>query len=339
MNLHTFIALLRGGQLAVLPAVGRATRDYHRVAFLAAGLHAGWLHRLAAGPVPLDALAADLQLAPEMREGLSTWLQTGVATGELSRGPKGYAVRGRLARRLLDPRNDASAAFIEEVASLHHALISQAPERLAAGRPFTLAEQDARVIARSSRLVEPFICEALARVIPSRGPFRLLEIGCGSGAYIRWAGQRNPELTAIGVELQEAAAALAGENIASWGLTGRVTIEVGDIRRRTPAAAFDLATLHQNIYYFPAADRPALLRHVRGFLKPGGRLLLTAECPGRSTAAAVLDLWGAMTAGCGRLPAPDELVAQLEAAGFAGVAAHSLIPGESFYAFAGTHPG
>ena len=72
MNLHTFIALLRSGQLAVLPAVGRATRDYHRVAFLAAGLHAGWLHRLAAGPVPLDALAADLQLAPEMREGLST---------------------------------------------------------------------------------------------------------------------------------------------------------------------------------------------------------------------------------------------------------------------------
>ena len=40
MNLRTFIALLRGGQLAVLPAVGRATRDYHRVAFLAAGLHA-----------------------------------------------------------------------------------------------------------------------------------------------------------------------------------------------------------------------------------------------------------------------------------------------------------
>ena len=53
----------------------------------------------------------------------------------------------------------------------------------------------------------------------------------------------------------------------------------------------------------------------------------------------MLDLWGAMTAGCGRLPAPGELVAPLEAAGFVGVAAHSLIPGESFYAFVGTHPG
>ena len=195
------------------------------------------------------------------------------------------------------------------------------------------------MIARSSRLVELFICEALTGVIPSRGPFRLLEIGCGAGAYIRWASQRNPELTAVGVELQEAAAALAGENIARWGLSSRVTVEVGDIRLRTPAAAFDLATLHQNIYYFPAADRPALLRHIRGFLNPGGHLFLTTECQGRSTAAAVLDLWGAMTTGCGRLPAPGELMAQLEATGFVGVAAHKLIPGESLYAFVGAHPG
>jgi hypothetical protein len=44
-----------------------------------------------------------------------------------------------------------------------------------------------------------------------------------------------------------------------------------------------------------------------------------------------------MTAGCGRLPEPTELVAQLEAAGFSGVTARSLIPGESFYAFVGTN--
>ena len=271
MNLRTFLSLLQSGQLAAFTSVGKATRAYHRVAFLAAGLHSGWLRRLAVGPVPLATLAADLQLAPERRDGLETWLQVGVAVGELRSGPNGYAVRGRLARQLLDPRNDAAAAFVEELASLHHALIAQTPERLAAGRPFTLAEQDARVIARSSRLVELFICEALAGVIPDRGPFRLLEIGCGAGAYIRWACQRNPELTAVGVELQEAAAALAGENMTSWGLSSRVTVEVGDIRRRAPTAVFDLATLHQNIYYFPVAERPALLRHVRGFLKPGGQ--------------------------------------------------------------------
>jgi 4-hydroxy-2,2'-bipyrrole-5-carbaldehyde O-methyltransferase len=339
MNLWTFVALLRSGQLAAFTAVGKTTRAYHRVAFLAAGLHSGWLQRLAAGPAPLATLAADFQLASESRDGLETWLQVGVAVGELRSGPNGYAVRGRLARQLLDPRNDAAAAFVEELASLHHALITQTPERLAADRPFTLAEQDARVIARSSRLVELFICEALASVVPTHSPYRLLEIGCGAGAYIRWACQRNPELTAVGVELQGDAAALASENMARWGLNSRVIVEVGDIRRRPPATAFDLATLHQNIYYFPVAERPALLRHVRGFLKPRGRLLLTTECQGRSAAAAVLDLWGAMTGGCGRLPEPSELVAQLEAAGFVGVIARRLMPTESFYGFVGTNQG
>ena len=127
--------------------------------------------------------------------------------------------------------------------------------------------------------------------------------------------------------------------MAQWGLSGRVTVEVGDIRHRTPEAVFDLATLHQNIYYFPMAERPALLRHVRGFLKPGGRLLLTTECRGRSTVAAVLDLWGAMTANCGRLPEPAGLKAQLESAGFVKVTTANPLPGESFYTFVGTHPG
>jgi len=46
-----------------------------------------------------------------------------------------------------------------------------------------------------------------------------------------------------------------------------------------------------------------------------------------------------MTAGCGRLPEPTEMVEQIEEAGFADNTARSLIPGESFYAFVGTNPG
>jgi SAM-dependent methyltransferase len=240
---------------------------------------------------------------------------------------------------LTDRNNDALAAFVEELAYLHNALITQSPQRLRDGRPFTLADQDARMIARSSRVAEPFIGEALAEVIPARGAVRLLEIGCGAAAYIRLAARRNPELTALGVELQAEAAALARDNIAKWNLADRVVIEVGDIRKRDANAAFDLATLHQNIYYFPVAERVALLRHVRCFLKQGGRLLLTSVCQGRGSTAAVLDLWGAMTAGCGRLPEPKEMAAQMVQAGYAGIAAKNLVPGQSFYAFLGSNPG
>lgn len=338
MKLRTWLELLAGGHLRAMGLLGRTARGYHRVAFLAAGLNSGWLGRLAAGPRTFDALAAELAVAPGMRDGLQAWLQTGVVLGELRLRPEGYLLRGRLSRLLVDPRQDAAAAFVEELAFLHNTLITQAPERLRHGRPFTLADQDPRMIARSSRLAEPFICQVLVEVIPRRGPVRLLEVGCGAAAYIRFAARLNPDLTALGLELQAEAAGLAVGNLAVWDLGHRVAIEVGDIRNKIPEPAFDLATLHQNIHYFPVAGRIALLRHVRAFLKPGGRLVLTTLCRGPGSTAAVLDLWGAMTAGCGRLPEPAAMVAQLGEAGFDGVSARGLVPGESFYAFTGTNP-
>jgi 4-hydroxy-2,2'-bipyrrole-5-carbaldehyde O-methyltransferase len=338
MNIRTLASLAANGHLTALLSMTRAIRPYHRLVFVAAGLSSGALAKLAAGPVPVNTLAAELAIGSAMCEGLEAWLQLGVALGELRSGPEGYSLRGRLSRKLVDPTNDAAAAFIEEAATLHSLFITQALRRLREGSRFTLADQDGRLVARSSRLAEPFICEAVDHVIPVRGPVSLFEIGCGAGAHIRYAAERNPELTALGIELQSDAAALAAENVSRWNLATRVTIEVADITDRAPPPLFDLATLHQNIYYFPVDRRVAVLRHVRSFLKPGGRLLLTTLCQGRGVPVAILNLWGVMTEGCGRLPVPAEMAAQLEEAGFVDIRRRSLIPGESFYSFIGTNP-
>src|SRR5437867_2674560 len=233
---------------------------------------------------------------PSMRDGLEAWLRVGVGLGELRAGPSGYGLRGALARKLTDPRHDAAAALVEEAARLHSVWLLESPARLRAGRRFTLADQDGRLVARSSRLVEPFVCEAIDDVVPRAGPVRLLEIGCGSAVYIRHAAGRNPELTALGLELQPEVAALAAENVSAWGLARRVAIEAGDVMARAAEAAFDLATLHNNIYYFPVEDRMRVLRHVRAFLGPGGRLLLTTLCQGKGVGVDILDRWAATTA-------------------------------------------
>ena len=78
---------------------------------------------------------------------------------------------------------------------------------------------------------------------------RLLEVGCGSGTYIRYATDRNSELTALGLELQPQVADMARRNLAAWGLSDRAEIETGDIRERKPTPVFDLVTLHNNLYY------------------------------------------------------------------------------------------
>jgi len=333
MRLGTIVDMARSGRLALLLATSRAMRASYRTSFLAAAVESGVLVRLAGGPRPLDRLAAELGVAPAMRDGLEAWLGLGVWLGELRRRPDGYTLRSRLARRLADPAHDAGAAMVEEAGTLHPRLILETPRRLREGRWFTLGDQNGALIARSSRILEPIVGEAVDSAVPTGGAPRLFEIGCGTGVYIRRAAERNPALTAVGLELQDAAGALAGANIARWGLAGRVAIEVGDVRARTPRPEFDLATLHNNIYYFPVAERVALLRHVRGFLRPRGRLLLTTVCLGPGVAVDILNLWGAMTTGCGRLPAPDELTTQLREAGFTSVECRSLIPRDSFYAF------
>lgn len=330
--------MLCGGQLSILWSLTRVSRMYHRVAFIASGLNSGFLQQLAHGPIAFDKLASELHIAPTMHEGLKTWLQAGIALGELDSKSAGYCIKGKLSRTLTEQKHDAAAAFFEELAYLHNTLITQAPERPRQGQSFTLKDQNASMIARSSRLAEPIICEALAEMIPKRGPVRLLEIGCGAAGYIRYAALRNTELTALGVELQADAAALATANVSQWNLGARISIELGDIRSKTPDASFDLVTLHQNIYYFPVHERTNLLHHIRSFTKTEGQLLLTSICQGGGSTAAVLDLWGAITAGCGRIPAPKELIAQIEEAGFVNVTAKRMIPGESFYTFTGTNP-
>ena len=94
-----------------------------------------------------------------------------------------------------------------------------------------------------------------------------------------------------------------------------------------PGERFDIATLYNNIYYFPVEEREALLAHIRSFLKPGGFLLLTTCCQGGSPGLGALNLWGAATRGAGRLPTEDELVHQLQQAGYGGVKTTNLVPG------------
>jgi protein-L-isoaspartate O-methyltransferase len=330
-----FFNLWRSGQLGLLMRLMRLMQPVYRAVFLAAAAQHGILRRLAAGPLPLPQLAADLTSDRFGLEALEAWLQVGVQTGELQLDGQGYSLRGQLARELAQEKNDAWAAFLEEGITLHYHLIMELPERLRENRPFTLDDQDGELIARSSRLMEPLVFKAIDGVVPPAGPVRLLEVGCGSGTYIRYAAQRNPELQALGIELQPEVAEMARDNLEAWGLTPRAAVATGDLRNFSPEPVYDVATLHNNIYYFPTDERVAVLAHLRSFLKPGGRLLLTTGCRGGSIFMGLLDLWGAATAGCGPLPLPSEMQEQLRQAGFQEVTAQKLYPFETCFAFVG----
>ncbi len=338
MNLRTAVDLLRSGHARLLAAAARITTPHYRLVWLVAAFRSGLLARLESRSASFDELAEDLVRDARDHDWLRTWLELGVRIGQLRLDAGRYSLRSRFARELARPANDAIVAILEEVATLHHTLVIDSPRRMAEGRRFTLADQDGVLIARSSPLVRPFVHEAIDAVVPRRGRLRLLEVGAGSATYIRYAVERNPDLTAVGVELQPDVAEFANANLRAWGLERRAHVDKGDIRDRTPSPEFDVVTFHNNIYYFPVDERVALLRHAQGFLRPGGTVLFTTACSGGSPVAVGLDIWSAGTEGCGRLPAPQEFVDQMREAGFEDARAKSLVPGDSYHAFFARRP-
>ncbi len=332
MPFKPFFHLWRDGRLSALLGATAELKSFYKLTYLAAAGEAGLLNRLASGPATLDSLAGLYAAGGGGREALEAWLQMGVRLQLLSLGPQGYELRG-LARKLARPENDAVLAMVEEAVDLHHKLITKTIPKLRAGELWSLADQNGELIARSSRILEAFQAEIIRSTFAEGGALRLLEIGCGSGIYLRYAAERNPSLTALGVELQPEVAEMARTNLRGWGLENRVRVETGDIREKAPEELFDIATLYNNIYYFTVGERVSLLGHIGRFLRPGGFLLLTTCCQGGSLGAEALNLWGAATRGAGRLPGEEELVRQLREAGYDTVKTKDLLPGDRFMAF------
>ena len=346
MKIGTLIGLITSGQLALLARLNGIFRQSYRSSFVAACLSEGIFTLLRDRPASLDQIHQRLIGVQatgsasgdnSSREKLKTWLDLGVTLGELKLTPAGYALHSRLSRQLAQPTNDGIAAMYQEVCTLHHDLITQTPARLRENHFFALADTDGELIARSSRILEPYIFEIVDLVVPERDPYHVLEVGCGSGVYIRRACLRNPALHAVGLELQADVADFARQNLQTWGLAERVRVDTGDIRNYASPERFDLVTLHNNIYYFPTGERLALIRRLANFLNPGGKLLVTTGCQGYPSTQA-LNLWGEMTEGFGPLPEPDAVGDLMSQAGFISPRKIELLPGGGFFAFVGQKP-
>jgi SAM-dependent methyltransferase len=332
MSIKPLFKLMRNHQLLAVTGSKALLKPFYQLNYLVAAKESGVLELLVDAPRGFEQLAEVYCRDEKAREALEAWLGLGVRLGYLRLDGRSYTLKG-LAKKLAFPQNDAAIALLEEAAGLHSKLISQTVRKLRNGELWKLEDQDGEIVARSSRIMEAFQTEAIDRFFPSSEIASLLEIGCGSGFYIKYAAERNASLTAVGLELQPAVAEVARRNIAEWGLQARVTIEAGDIRLKAPDECFNIVTLYNNIYYFPVESRVSLLEHVRQFIKPGGFLLLITCCQGGSLGVEVLNLWGAATLSGGRLPTKHELLRQMHEAGFPNVQTIRLAPGEELFAF------
>jgi SAM-dependent methyltransferase len=294
------------------------TNNFYRATFLSSALSSGVIAVLGKGPASPDEIRSELGI-DFYPEGLESWLDLGVSLGELKKSSNGYSLRSGFAKQLANPMNDTWVAYFRARVEAFYNYILRTPVMLKEQKLFSVDESYAELFARSSRTVEPLLLEVVDDIVPRNAPCRMLEVGCGSGVYIRKACEVSPQLTAVGLEAQKGAADFARNNIKEWGFEDRVSIEHKDIRQYVSAEKFDLVTFHNLIYYFPLYEREDLLRHINGLLTDHGRLALTTITKGPDPAVQVMDLWASMTDGYGPLPNPEQLYKQLEAAGYRNI--------------------
>ncbi len=311
----------------------------YQSAFACAANSCGLLSFLRDKPASFGEIEAFLRVPNERLDALRAWLAIGVKVGELKQKNDTYSLRGSLSKHLAKQDHSIAGALFEEVVRYHFNAIINTQHLIQTGQRYSLADQNGDLIARSSRILEPFVEEAIDLALTLDRPSdRVLEVGCGSGYYLSYLSRRNSNLKIHAIDYQAQVALSAKQYCVAMGLGHKVTVEHCDVFNFEPSGRFGLVTLHNNIYYFPKEQRPALLRQVLQFLEPGGLVLLTTSCRGGSPAVEALNLWWALSDVNGALPEKEEVIHLFKQVGFEVNEVKQLMPGESYYAFLAKKP-
>lgn len=316
-------------------AQGLLSRDlltWVRVEFLGVASRLGLLAALRQ-PRTENELARDLGV--DNTALLRSLLDLGTALGELKRSDTRWALRGTRAEALADPALDGWAGLVEEAAVYDADVYRALPERLRGEPSGDYLRDYGQIVARSSRSVEPLLAPFVRDLVGRVRPRHVLDVGCGTGIYLRSAARASMTLTGVGIELDPDVVELARRNLTTWDLRERVTVRQADLRRLPVdlEGPWDLVLLFHNIYYFPAEDRPAVLVRLRELAPTGTVAVVTPVADPHDAMAGHLNLVLRSTAGNYPLPTIRELREAMHAAGFASVDERRLAPSQPLRAF------
>ena len=156
---------------------------------------------------------------------------------------------------------------------------------------------------------------------------RVLDVACGTGVVARRAlAAVGPRGSVVGVDLTEAMLAVAEriEPQVEWRLGDVMDLPLDD-------GSFDVVLCQAGLMFFP--DRVAALAEMRRVLRTGGRLVVQVwgAAPAQAAFADVVEQHGGRAVADRyrspwSLPDPDELLANVTAAGFTDVAVQ-IVPG------------
>jgi SAM-dependent methyltransferase len=303
--------------------------------FLYAGLECGLLAALV---IPLSRNELVRKLGISRPELLDALLDIGLASGELTQGGGKFSIRGKRSKAMIGQNGDMLSAMVQANVTYYHSAYFHAAERLRGGPLGDDLEKIGDLVARFSKIGEPIIKQFLIGLVSGDRPLRVLDVGCGSGIYLRLLQEAGPETTGIGIDLDEVVVGQARQNLEKWAMADRFRIMGGDVRTPSGALAgpFDLIMLLNILYYFPVAEWLDLLKLLHSLLAEDGTLALAMNFHGGSKdlAAAHLNLVNCSLQGLTPLPDLEETKVLLQKAGFQRIKVENLIPGSAYFGIA-----
>lgn len=181
-----------------------------------------------------------------------------------------------------------------------------------------LAETDADLARRYSGLMadsQALVAEDTLKLADLSGVTRLMDIGGGTGTFLRAVAARHPALELVLFDLPHVVAAAPR-------FSPRLTVQPGDFRRDPIPRGADAVSLVRVLYDHPDTVVAALLSAVHEALPPGGRILISEPMSGGARPDAATDVYFAFytLAMCsGRTRSAAEIAQMLEKAGFSEV--------------------
>ncbi len=180
-----------------------------------------------------------------------------------------------------------------------------------------VAERYSRLMAESQVLV----AEDTLAAVSLANVRHLMDVGGGTGAFLRAAGTAAPHLSLTLFDLPAVAPA-ARAAFAAQGMADRLRIVTGSFRDDPLPGGADAISLVRVLYDHSDETVRALLRAVHAALPPGGRLLVSEPMTGGAHPQRAGDAYFAlycMAMRTGRARSAAEIAALLREAGFVGI--------------------
>jgi release factor glutamine methyltransferase len=218
-----------------------------------------------------------------------------------------------------DPHRELSAGQVERLDAYLERRIRREPVSHILGRKgFWNIMLGVTADVLTPRPETEVIVDHALRLFPEGGPFRILDLGVGSGAILLAILAERPAARGLGIDVSEEALAVARDNAARLGLADRIALLRGDWSGGLAGSEFDLVVSNPPYIASPVIETldpevrdyeprialdggpdgleayrqlaPEILR----MLRPGGRFLVEIGYDQRAAAESLFRAAGAM---------------------------------------------